>query len=451
MYKVQRLPFREKVGYSLGDMAFNFTFMPVTVFILYFYTDVFGISAASAATLIMVARLWDAINDPIIGAFVDKTQSRWGKFRPYILFSAIPLAIMLVLTFTTPNLSQTGKLIYAYITYIGLGMVSTVYIIPYGALTSSMTQDHAERANLSAIRIIFAMIGGAIVVAGVPILTQSLAGGNLQLGYQYTMSIFAVIAVVLMIISFKTTKERYSVKSSGKTTVKGMLNLLKTNKPLQILCVAFFVFFGISGVSSVMGMYYFTYVLNRTDLLALAGTIPMGFMLISLFFVPFLLKHMEKKTVLMIGSFITIIRFLVIFTGSVPIILIGMAIGGIGSGLVGGVIWGFVPDTIEYGEWKTGIRAEGIVYAIVGFFYKFGSALGGLVPGVVLTMTGYVPNVAQTKTALFGIISLMSVIPLVLTIAYIVIMRFYTLDKETYNNILEELKTRKAVEGESVA
>lgn len=452
MMETKKLSMKEKIGYSLGDLAFNLVFMNLTVYLLYFYTDIFGISAAAASTLFLVARLWDAVNDPIMGALVDKTHTKWGKFRPYILFSAIPFAIMAVLTFTTPNFSYTGKLIYAYVTYIGLGMVCTIINIPYGALASAMTQEHGERGSLSAIRMLFALMGGALVVVGMPILSGILGGGNIQKGYQYTMILFAILATVLNVITFATTKERYSTPNTGtKTSFKGIVNLLKTNRPLQIICLAFLVIFGMNAIGSAMGIYYFTYYVNRPDLIPVAGALPMGVMLIVLFSVPFLLKKIDKKTMLIVGMAISLIRYIAYATGNIPIIFAGIIIGSIGSGMATGVMWGFVPDTIEYGEWKTGIRAEGMVYAIVGFFLKFGSALGGLVPGVVLTVTGYVAKAPeQTSTAMFGILSLVSIIPFVLTLLFIMVMKFYKLDKAQYNKILEELKARKEASVTSV-
>lgn len=434
---------KEKIGYATGDLACNLIFQMISFFLLYFYTDVFGISAAATSTLFLLARLWDAINDPIMGGIVDKTQTKWGKFRPYLLWGAIPFAIISVLCFTAPALSGTGKLIYAYITYISLGMIYTFVNVPYSALTSSMSQDESERAKISAVRMFFAIIGGLIVAIGVPQLTRVLGGGNEAKAYQQTMIIFAVLGAILLMVSFATTKERYTAKSNNsKFSLNNLKELLKANRPLQILCLAFTIHFGNNAITGAVGMYFFKYNMNAPDLLSTYMGAGIVTMLVALLFTPLLLKKMEKKNILILGTVISLFKYAVMYSSSVSVILTGTVIGSIGAGLAVGVLWGLIPDTIEYGEYKTGIRAEGITYAVVGFFFKLGMALGGLIPGFVLQWTGYVPETVQTGTALFGIQTLMSTIPIVLTIIFVIVMRFYKLDSKTYNKILVELNSR---------
>ncbi|GKX29907.1 putative symporter YnaJ [Vallitalea longa] len=442
----EHLKMSEKIGYAMGDLACNLVFQTISIFLLIYYTDIFGISPAAASTLFLVARLWDAINDPIMGGIVDRTNTKWGKFRPYLLWGAIPFGILAVLCFTTPDFSYTGKLVYAYITYIGLGMAYTFINVPYGALTSSMTQDSSDRASLSSIRMFFAMTGGLIVAVGIPSLTKSLGDGNPAKGYQLTMIIFAVISVVLLMITFFTTKERHTSINENKVSkinLKTIVKIFKANHPLQIICLAFVILFGNNAITGSVGVYFFKYNLMREDLISLNLVLSMVVTLISLLFTPLLLKKMEKKNIFILGMAITLIRPIVSFTTSVPLILIGSVIGSIGAGFATGVVWGLVPDTIEYGEYKTGIRAEGTIYAIVGFFFKFGMALGGMIPGFVLQMTGYIENTVQTTTALIGIQSLVSIVPLLLIIVLIIVLNFYKLDNKTYSKILIELKNRQ--------
>lgn len=441
----ERLSMKEKLAYGIGEIGQSAIFQTVSVFLLIFYTDVFGISPAVAGTLFLVARVWDAINDPIMGAIIDKTYTKRGKFRPYILFGALPLALFALLCFITPDLSATGKIVYAYVTYIGLGMLITVVNTPYGALTASMTQDIQERGSLSAIRMIFSMIGTMFAVSGVPVLVAIFGAGNQQQGYQQTMIILAVILFITLIICGLGTKERHtSPKSTETITPKRIFQMLKTNKPLQIICVVFVIIFGNVAIGSAVGMYLWKYNFGREELFPIymmVGLIPQ---MVTLFFVPFLLKKgVEKKTLLMVGLIIAMLRGAVVYTGNIPIIMLGALLGGVGSGMSAGVLWGLVPDTIEYGEWKTGVRAEGIIYSIVGLFYKFGMALGGLVPGFVLQYTGYVANQPQTDMAHQGIITLVATIPIVLTGICILFVRQYKLDSKTYNTIISELSQRK--------
>lgn len=432
----------EKLGYASGDLACNLVFQTVSIFLLIFYTDVFGISAAAAATLFLVARLWDAINDPIMGAIVDKTKTRWGKFRPFLLWGAIPYGLIAILCFTTPNFSAAGKLIYAYVTYIGLGMVYTFINVPYGALTSSMTQDPVERTSISAIRMFFALIGG-LIVSGVPTLSNLFGKGNAALGYQVTMIVFAIIGTFLLFVTFFTTKERHTIKENNhKVNLSQTIKVLKANSPLKILSLIFILFFATNTISSAVSVYFFKYNLNSPATISLYISSGIIVMMATLLFIPLMLKRIEKKRLLILGTAIGLFKPISMLFLSIPIIFAGNIIGSIGFGIVVGLLWGLVPDTIEYGQYKTGIRAEGMVYAIVGFAFKLGMALGGLVPGYVLEWTGYVPNSAQNNLTLSGIASLVSIIPIVFFLLIIICMKFYRLNEETYRNIVFKLNQK---------
>jgi len=432
---------KEKIGYALGDLACNLIFQTISIFLLFFYTDIFGISAAAASTLFLVARLWDAINDPIMGSIVDRTHTRWGKFRPYLLFGAIPFAILGILCFSTPNLSPNGKLLYAYITYIALGMIYTVVNIPYGALTSAITQDPMERTSLSSIRMFFALVGGLTVSIGIPMLSKILGGEDPARGYQLSMAIFSLIAMVLLFITFSTTTERYSNRNSSRTSLKESLKMLAKNRPLLILSCIFVLIFGNHTISGAVGIYFFRYVLQKPAMFGLYMTLSLVVMMLGLLMIPILLKKLSKKQILYLGLTISLVKHIVCLSSSLPVIFIGVAIGSIGFGFVIGLLWGLVPDTIEYGEYATGVRAEGMVYAIIGFAFKFGMALGGLVPGFVLQATGYMPDVMQSFTAIMGIRSLMAVIPSVLLVVTIIILRAYSLDEKAYATIIEKLQS----------
>lgn len=440
MERTSKLHLKEKLGYASGDLACNLIFQTISIYLLFFYTDIFGISAAQASTLFFIARLWDAINDPIIGSVIDRTNTRCGKFRPYLLWGAVPFGILAALCFTTPDLSDNGKLIYAYVTYIGLGMVYTFVNVPYGALTSSLTQDPKERANLSALRMFFAQLAGLIVVLGVPFLSEYFGNGNAALGYQLTITTFAIIGVILLLITFVTTKERHKQNVSNKNfDFKRTIDFLKKNHPLQILCIIFIVIFGTISVINSIGLYFFKYNMEHPELFAINQSIGIVIMLITLLFVPLMTKKVEKKHLLKFGMILSLARPLSMMSTSVPVILVGTAIGFIGLGISAGLLWGMVPDTIEYGEYKTGIRAEGMTYAIIGFAFKLGMALGGLIPGYVLQATGYMPDVAQTDFALLGIKSLVSFLPILLTVIAISALSYYKLDEKTYNTIMLKL------------
>lgn len=442
-----KLPFGEKLGYAVGDLGTNLIFQTVSMFLLFFYTDVFGIAPAAASLLFLIARIWDAVNDPMMGFMVDRSKPKGDKFRPYLLKGAIPFAVLGILCFSTPELSAGAMIVYAYITYIGLGMAQTYIGIPYGALTSAMTQDPNQRTSLTAVRMLMAVFGGLIVAMGVPYLTGVLGNGDLAKGYQLTMIIFCVTAAILYLITYKTTKERVSVEKREQLKVSEIPSVWLKNKPLIIVSLLFIVIFGNTAVTGASAKYYFDYYLNRPELFGPFTAISMLLMLICLPAVPFLSKKIGKKRILLIGlavSTVTPVGMFFISPENITMLFVLRIIGSIGFAPLAGMIWSLVPDTVEYGELKTGKRTEGMIYAINGFFFKFGMALGGLIPGVVLQYAGYVAQSTQTDQALFAIKALMTVVPFVLLVLGIIIFSFYNLDEKKYNEVLRLLKERNA-------
>lgn len=443
MEKHKKIRLSEKLGYGLGDFSCNLVWQPILMYLLIFYTDVFGISPSAAATLFLVARIWDAINDPIMGAIIDRTQTKWGKFRPYMLFSAIPYGLFAILTFTVPNLDGTAKLIYAYVTYIGLGMLYTVVNTAYSALSSSITQDSQERSTLSVLRVLFAM-GAALVGLAVPTLVTAFGGGDPAKGYQLAMTAISVFVVISMFISFASTKERYSSEATKeKFSYKEIPTTLFKNKELIILCLFFFLHVTKLSITQAGSLYHLQYVVNRTDIFPILGIISLIFTFISAAAVPALLKKFDKKSLVIIGLIVSLIRPLAYFTTSIPIILIGAAVSSLGQGIVTGLLWGLVPDVVEFNEYKHNKRQEGLIFSLIGLALKLGTAFGGVLPGIILQFTGYQANMIQTPLANMGITSLMSLLPLILTVLSILVMTRYGLTTKRFNEILKQLHSRK--------
>lgn len=439
----EEIQMKEKIGYACGDLACNLIFQTISVFLMVFYTDVYGLNPGSVATLFLVARVWDAINDPIMGMIVDRYNPKRGKFRSYLLYGAVPFTVLSILCFTTPDFSYTGKLVYAYITYIGVGMIYTFVNVPYGALTSAITQDPIQRTSLSAIRMVFALLGGVAVSIGIPLLVDIFGKGSAAKGYQMAMIIFGSLGGLLLIYSYFSTTERVEVKETqGKISGKDILVQLKLNTPLLILCVVFVVIFGLMSITGSVGVYYMTYYVNRPELFGVFNTLGLIISLIIIPFVPKLAQTYGKKKVLSSGLLISglaSLLYYIIPSSSIILIFLTKIIVSIGSGSVTGLLWGLVPDTIEYGEYVTGKRAGGLIYSIVGFFFKIGMALGGIVPGIVLEKTGYIPNQPQTVSALQGIVLMMSVIPFILNLIAYTVFRKYELDEEKYIEILNKI------------
>jgi len=378
---------------------------------------------------------------------VDKTNTRFGKFRPYLLYGALPFALLAILCFTTPDFTGAGKLIYAYITYTGLSITYTIINVPYGALTSAITRDSKEVVDLTSVRMVFANLGGLIVAFGVPLLAGSIGNTTgTETGWQITMSIMGIAGALLLLFCFKSTKERVKVKEvHGKIKFADIFEQFKVNRPLVILCVFFILIFGINSISNSVGIYYVTYNVGRPDLVkwyGLLGSLPALFVLP---FLPVLNKKLGKKNLMRVSLTLTIIgtiALLVLPATAIPLILIARLLAALGSLVAGGFMWALIPETIEYGDYKTGKRLGGLIYAMIGFFFKFGMALGGIVPGLVLQQFGYVADQAQTSEALTGILITTAVIPAILLAVALFVINFYPLDERKYAEVVSVLERR---------
>lgn len=447
-----KLTMQEKVGYSMGDLACNLIYTTVCTYLLFFYTNVYGLGAEVVATMFLVVRVMDAIVDPIVGTFVDKHTYKHGKFRPYLLYGAIPFAILGILCFSTPLFDDSLKIIYAYATYVGLSLVYTTINIPYGALTAAMTRDNKEIVSLTSIRMLCANFGGVLVAFGVPVLVTMISGSytgeDSRYGWQVTMGVFSVVGALLLLYCFSNTNERVKIDPQNDENVKfvDVIHQFKVNRPLVILSLFFIILFGMMAVMNSIGAYFITYNCARPDLMqwyGLLGSIP-AFFLLPL--VPFFNELVGKIRLLIIslclGVFGAVLTYF-IPADNITAILIARFISSCGIIVAGGFMWALIPETIEYGEYKTGKRLSGMIYAIIGFFFKFGLALGGIIPGFMLARFGYIANQVQTPEALEGILLTTTIIPIVFLIIAIIDISFYNLDDKKYKEIIEVLESRK--------
>ncbi|PAC98575.1 MFS transporter [Bacillus paralicheniformis] len=448
---VNQVSMYEKSGYASGDLACNLIYTTVSTYLLFFYTDVYGLSAAAAGTMFLIVRIIDALADPFIGTLVDRTNSRFGRFRPYLLFGAFPLSVLAILCFTTPDFSDTGKLIYAYITYVGLSLTYTAINVPYGALTSAMTRDNQEVVSITSVRMVFANLGGLIVSFFVPLLSTYLGDttGNTALGWQLTMSMLGIIGACLLIFCFKSTKERVTLPmSEEKIKFSDLFEQFRVNRPLVVLSIFFIIIFGVNSISNSVGIYYMTYNVGRADLVkwyGLLGSLPA---LAILPFIPRINKWLGKRKLLnaaLLLNIIGLLAILIVPPSNVFLVLFFRVIAAVGSVTAGGYMWALIPETIEYGEYKTGKRLSGLIYAIIGFFFKFGMALGGIVPGLILEKFGYAAGQVQTPEALTGILLTTTVVPVIFLILAIIDINFYNLSDEKYAKVVRELENRDKV------
>ena len=436
----------EKVGYSLGDAAANFIFQTMLVFQLAFYTDTFGITAAAAGTLFLVVRVWDAIFDPLMGVLADRTNTKWGKFRPWVLWTAVPFGIMAFLTFTTPPFGAQGKLVYAYVTYIVLMMVYSANNLPYSALSGVITGDLAERTSLSSYRFVAAM-SAAFVIQGLALpMVKYFGGGDSEKGYQITMGIFSALAVVFFVITFMTTRERVQPDPTQHNSIRQDFADLASNGPwIAMFVLTIVVFITLSMRGGVM-LYYFKYFVRREDLFSLFNVFGVGSTILGVIGSTPLAKRYGKRNVFIVGLSLTVL-FTAVFVflprTAVPVIFATESLRQFAYGFTIPLLWAMMADVADYSEWKNRRRATAIVFSAIVFGLKAGLGFGGAIGGWLLAAYGYVPNVAQTERALQGIKLTASIFPAITFALAVVCLFFYRIDKRLEIQITDDLAERR--------
>jgi GPH family glycoside/pentoside/hexuronide:cation symporter len=436
----------EKVGYACGDVASNFYWRVFDVFLFIFYTDVFGLSAAAVGTMMLVTRLIDAFSDPLMGAIADRTKTKFGKFRPYLLWGIIPMVAAGVLTFTVPDVSDGNKLIWAYGTYIFMMLAYTFINVPYGALLGVVTSDTQQRTTLTSFRFIGAFSGGSIVAFMTPELVAYLGQGNEALGWQYTMLVYGLIAAVLFTVTFLSTTERVSPPANQKTPVMQDLKDLTQNKPWKVLFVLALIIMMTISLRGSTGTFYFKYYVERPDLIGSFAMVYMIALAIGAALTPLLTKFIDKRRLLMF--LMTLVAGLSLAFYFVPKenlslmfalqILIGLALGPKSP-----LVFSMYADTADFSQWRTGRRATAMIFSAAAFAQKLGGALAGAMIGWMLASLGYVANQVQTGTSQEGIVLLMTLIPAIFAAIAVPLIYFYPLDDEKLKKLQSELKTQQ--------
>lgn len=428
------------LGYAVGDLGVNLNFQMMGFYLAYFYTDVFGISPAHVAGLLLAARIWDAFNDPAMGYIADHTKSKWGRFRPYLLFSAIPLNVILVLCFVTPDLNPTLKVIYAYVTYIAHGMIFTTIQIPYSSLTAVMTQDPQERAVISSYRMFMAVVLGLSVVAvGVKPFVSLFP--NEQQGFFAAAVVLGVFSTILLWVSFFASRERIQARSESYK-FKDMFPILFKNRELLVLAIAMLTNTSVWVVGNTVALYYFKYIIQDTSLQPVFFLVMIPCNIIGTILTPALTKRFGKKRVFMVGSLLlaafSVSRYFVadphilLFFGLSMICTVSQMMCSITQ-------WGMLPDTVEYGEWKSGHRSEGIPYAFFSFMQKAGMALAASFAAMLMSWTGYEANTELVPMAEKGIRWLFNVFPAIFSVLCFVSLLFYRLDGDFHKRVMADL------------
>lgn len=471
-----RLSFGEKVGYALGDAASNFYWKTFEFFIIFFYTDVFGISAASVGTMMLVTRVLDAVADPVMGTIADRTRTRWGHFRPYLIWFALPLAAAGVVTFTTPGLGGGGKLVYAYITYCLLMLLYTAVNIPYSALLGVMTPNSIERTSLASFRFIGAFTVAVVVQYCTPSLAQwfgmdaalrarhpflSDPGGwvrwflskdflalpsDAAKGWQMTMVVYGAFVVVLLLLCFLSTRERVTPPENQNPNLGRDLRDMAASRPFAVMLGVMVVMITSFVLKGSVSAYYFKYFVHRTDLLGPFLVSNALAFLGAVAITPSLAKRFDKKTLFMaaigVGGLI-IGGFWFAGPGDLRLMFGLQVVSSFVIGINSPLLWAMFADTADDAEWRLGRRNTGLVFASAIFGTKIGLAVGAWVTGVLLTLFGYAANVEQSASSLLGIRLSMSLIPAAMLVAAALMMKAYPLDDALMVRIEKDLKDRK--------
>lgn len=455
-----KVTLKEKVGYGLGDAASSMFWKLFGMYLLFFYTDIFGLEAGIVGTMFLVTRVWDSLFDPIVGVLGDRTETKWGKFRPYLLWVAVPFGILGVLTFTTPDFGATGKIIYAYVTYSLMMMVYSLINVPYASLLGVMSSNSKERTALSSYRMIFAFLGSILALVLIEPLVKFFGndGENRQFGWSISAVVFAVIAVTFFLCTFSWTKERIRPIKESKNSLKDDIKDLFGNKPWWILMGAGIAALIFNSIRDGAAVYYFKYYAVAPDKFDL-GFIGSALSLTTIYLVlgqaanilgilfvtPVSNKIGKKKTYLFAMVFATVlsIAFYFIDKSNIAMMLVLQVFISACAGSIFPLLWSMYADIADYSEWKTGRRATGLIFSSSSMSQKFGWSIGGALTGWLLAFFGFQANVVQSTEAQEGIRLMLSFLPAIGTLLSVIFIYFYPLTEKKLNEITTELNSKR--------
>jgi len=484
---IEKISVLEKIGYSLGDLAANLIFQTLMTFLAYFYTDVYKIPAATASVIIFIGGFVGAFFNIIMGAIADRTNTRWGKFRPWLLWTAVPFGVISLLAFSTPNFSETGKIIYAFTTYFLLIIVYSANNLPYAALSGVITGDMKERNSISSYRFVAVMVAQFIIQSLLLPLALSLGHGDKAVGFEKVMLFFAITGIICFLITFLTTKERIVPAQEAKSSVKTDLNDLSKNIPWIIMLSLTVLVFITLALKGGMYIYYFKYYLNETAQASFLENI--GFnhfieglnktitgiglgefqwpkdaptsanslfnaggiicMIIGIMFSKPLADQYGKRNifgVFLFFSALSLLAFNLFSPTAIGAVFITQMAHGFLYGVTIPLLWAMIADVADYSEWKNNRRATAIIFSAMIFGLKIGLSIGGALGAALLAKYGYVAELMQqTETAIAGIKMSVSIYPGLIFITASGILYWYEIDKKMELQIEEDLKKRRTV------
>ena len=451
------LSFYEKFNYALGDTASNFFFQFFAIFIIYYYTDVYGLNTSAVTTMLLTVKLWDWITDPIMGLIADRTNTRWGKFRPYLLWMAVPYGALGYLMFFNPDLGEEGKLIFAYVTYILMMTAYTAINVPYGAMMGVMTTSSSERLTLGTFRFVGAFSAAIILGMSVRPMVRYLGGDDEMLGFQYTMAIFAVLSVLMFLQTFRGTKERVSPPPSQDGHIGKDLATLFKNKAWLVMVIAGIFTLACVAIRGGATVYFFKYYMlddnspfiwiwDRTSFFITTGAIVF---VIGVIAGRYLSNFCDKRSLMLfltLSSAIIMGLMFYIPNDAYWTMLTMNALSSLLSGPTPALVWAMYGDVADFGEWKYNRRTTALVFSAAQFAQKLGLTIGGVLPTAVLTYVGYEANMAQSETALLGIRLIFTWLPALFAIIAGLAFIFYPLRDPQLAQIEIDLVDRRVAQ-----
>ncbi len=455
----QKLALREKFAYGVGDAAANLVFQTQITFLLFFYTNVLGIASGVAGTILLISRAFDACNDPIIGALADRTRTRWGHYRPWILWTAVPMAIALVFCYTAPDLSPTAKIVWAVATYNILMAVYAANNIPYCALSGVMTADTRERTSLASWRFVCAMFATLVVNMFTLKMVDSFGGSDVAAGYRATMAVWGIVAVALFVVTFAFTRERVIPSPRQDSSVRQDLVDLLNNKPwVELFGLALLIYVELALRGGGM-LYYFKYysrapnIFSWIDNFGLFNGIGLAFVILGVSLSKWLVEWLGKNTAFrlcLVLSAVFMGLMAAVPNDSIASLFLLQILLQLSFGPTIPILWSMMADVVDYSEWETGRRSTALAFASIVFGMKLGLGIGGWLNGEVLSWLGYSKDVPLTAMAERGIVMLISDVPAVALLVGAVVLRYYPLTDNLMDEIEVALAERRATLGQSV-
>lgn len=453
---VPKLTVTEKIGYGFGDLASNLFWQMFAIFIAKYYTDVFLLSAATMGTMLLVTRVMDAFVDPVIGALADRTHTRWGYFRPYLVLMAIPLALTAVATFTVPSYDGTARVVYAYVTLSLMMVAYSAINIPYSALLGVLTPNSEDRTSASSYRFVMALLPVFVIVnTALPMAKYFGGSENSPAGWQMTMTLYALVAVGLYFLTFAMTKERVQPEPGQKTSLKNDIKDLFANRPWVVLCVVGIAALTYANIRNTVAIYYFENVVpDGKDWFGPVMTTGAAAFILGVMLTSPLAKRFGKRRFYMVSMALTAVLtagFYFVPPDNLALVWTANTIITFVAAPTAPLVWAMYADTADYSEWKTGRRATGLTFSAASFAQKLGWAIGGAGTGWLLAYFGYQAGIAQSPHTVNGILLMMSMIPAVGAVVAMAALWFYELDEPTVRRMSADLALRRGHDGDAAA